>query len=239
MRKIFLYATIAVVGIALMSCGNDKNNAEDPQTDNPYPYLCVDDLMPLEMVPISQAEKTLSQMGFKGGWQKKGNEEFYLYVSDSKKDSIFLYVDTEGLVGKGLVTTISYQASKGVIPSDAKGWLSHIPEKVALPERISQLTKANELPFFYAVKAIPSYKDEDAYYTYGEYIAGLQNISSGEQVLAMWGSGPVLNSAPTGYYGGIEMWYNYMNGKDMANLRLYGFYHEKDDNEPIMPPDVE
>ena len=235
MKKIFMYAIIAFVGIALMSCDKDKNNADDPKTDKPYPYLRVDDLMPLEMVSISQAEEQLSKMGFLGGWQETGE---YLYVSKSKKDSIFLYVDTEGLVGKGLVTTISYHASKGVIPSDAKGWLAHIPEKVALPERISQLTKANELPFFYASTAIPSYEDENAYYTYSEYIAGLQNLSSGMQISAAWGSGPVPNNYPTGYYGGIEMVYNYMNGRDMAILMLYGFYHKQNDNEPIMP-DVE
>ena len=235
MKKIFMYAMIAFVGIALMSCDKDKNNADDPKTDTPYPYLRVDDLMPLEMVSISQAEEQLSKMGFLGGWQETGE---YLYVSKSKKDSIFLYVDTEGLVGKGLVTTISYHASKGVIPSDAKGWLAHIPEKVVLPERISQLTKANELPFFNAVTAIPPYEDENAYYTYSEYIAGLQNLSSGMQILALWGSGGVPNYYPTGYYGGIEMVYNYMNGRDMAILMLYGFYHKQNDNEPIMP-DVE
>jgi len=237
LKKLFMYAMIAFAGIALMSCDKDKNNANDPKTDNPYPYLRVDDLMPLEMIPISQAEEKLAQMGFKGGWKQEGNEEFYLYVSDSKKDSIFLYVDTEGLVGKGVVTTVSYQASKGVIPSDAKEWLAHIPETVALPERISQLTKANELPFFYAVNALPSLEEEDVYYTYQEYITGLQNLSSGMQILAMWGSGGVPNNYPTGYYGGVEMVYNYMNGRDMAILMLYGFYHEQDDNEPIMPED--
>ena len=55
------------------------------------------------------------------------------------------------------------------------------------------------------------------------------------QILAMWGSGPVPNNYPTGYYGGIEMVYNYMNGSDMAILKLYGFYHKQNDNEPIMP----
>lgn len=232
MKKIFMYAIIAFVGIALMSCDKDKNNADDPKTDNPDPYLRVDDLMPLEMVSISQAEEQLSKMGFAAEASAIGE---YLYVSKSKKDSIFLYVDTEGLVGKGLVTTISYQASKGVIPSDAKGWLAHIPEKVTLPERISQLTKANELPFSNAVTAIPPYEDENAYYTYSEYIAGLQNLSSGMQILAMWGSCGVSIDYPTGYYGGIEMVYNYMNGSDMAILKLYCFYHKQNDNEPIMP----
>ena len=228
MRKIFLYAMIAFIGIALMSCDKDKNNAEDPTTDNPYPYLRVDDLMPLHSLPIAQAETAINKMGYKGGWQQKGNETFYLYVSDSKNDSIFLEVDSEGIVN-----TVSYQASKGIIPSDAKGWLSHIPEKVALPEKISKLTQINELPFFVAGLETPN--DGKAYYTYQEYIKGLQNLSSGMEIIAQWGSGPVPNEYPSGYYGGITMLYSYRNGKDQAILMLYSFYHEQKEDKPIDP----
>ena len=52
---------------------------------------------------------------------------------------------------------------------------------------------------------------------------------------AWWGSGPVPNYYPTGYYGGIYMRYRYVNNTDWANLYVGFEYHEQNDNEPIMP----
>ena len=46
MKNFFIYAMIAFVGMALMSCDKDKNNANDPQT-NSEDYLQLSDLTPL------------------------------------------------------------------------------------------------------------------------------------------------------------------------------------------------
>lgn len=240
MKKYFIYAVMALASLSFVACNKDKNDAETPETsetNNPYPYLRVDDLMPLYMLPIGQAEEMINQIGYKGGWQQKGNEAYYLYVSKSKKDSIILYVDLEGrYMGKGLVYTISYQASKGVTPSNAKGWLAHNPENIKLPARVSKLTGKQELPFLYALTNYPPLEEKEGdeiYSTYTEYKTGIKNLSSGMQTIAIWGSAGVPNNAPTGYYGGIQMLYDYINGKDRAILMLYGFYHEYNDNEPI------
>lgn len=235
MKKIFMYAMIAFVGIALMSCDKDKNNADDPKTDNPYPYLRVDDLMPLEMVSISQAEEILAQMGFKGGWRtytiyidgKSYQQEDYLYFSKDKQDSILLFPNS-----KGLIQEVSYNASRGVIPSDAKAWLTHIPEKVSIPERIAKIVDREDISFLLMREWE---KDEIFCQTYSEYLEAIKNLSSGMFIDAWWGSGPVPNYYPTGYYGGIYMRYRYVNNTDWANLYVGFEYHEQNDNEPIMP----
>ena len=239
MKKIFMYAIIAFVGIALMSCDKDKNNAEDSKTDNPYPYLRVDDLMPLQLLTISQAEEKLAQMGYKGGWQtytayeegKSYQQQDYLYFSDDKKDSIFLFPNSAGIIEE-----ISYNASKGAIPSEAKEWLTHIPEIVTIPERIAKIVGREDISFLLMREWE---KGEIFCQTYSEYLAAIKNLSSGMFIDAWWGSGPVPNSAPTGYYGGIYMRYRYVNNTDWANLYVGFEYHEQKDNEPIMPPDAE
>ena len=61
MKKIFLYAMIAFVSIALMSCNKDKNNVDDPTTENPYAYLRLSDITPLHMISLAKAEEKLRQ----------------------------------------------------------------------------------------------------------------------------------------------------------------------------------
>lgn len=227
MKRIFLYAMIAVSGIALMSCDKEKNNAEDPTSDIPYPYLRVDDLMPLQMISISQAEEKLAKMGYKGGWQtyttyedgKSFQQQDYLYFSGDKKDSILLFPNAEGLIEE-----ISYNASRGVIPSEAKAWLTHIPEEVTIPERIAQIVGKNKIAFLLMREWE---KDEIFCQTYSEYLAAIKNLASGMFIDAWWGSGPVPISAPSGYYGGIYMRYKYVNNTDWANLYIGFEYHEQ------------
>ena len=108
-----MYAMIAFVGIALMSCDKDKNNADDPQA-NSKEYLQLNDLTPLHLIPLSQAEAKLKEMGF------TDEEEKYVYTSVDKKERIF-----GGLNSDRLVEGVTYIASKGIVPSDAKKWLSH------------------------------------------------------------------------------------------------------------------
>lgn len=236
MKKIFLYAMITVSGIALMSCDKDKNNADDPTSDNPYPYLRVDDLMPLQMISISQAEEQLAKMGYKGGWQmyttyedgKSYQQQDYLYFSRDKKDTILLFPNSEGQIEE-----ISYNASRGVIPSEAKAWLTHIPEEVTIPERIAQIVGKNKIAFLLMREWE---KDEIFCQTYSEYLAAIKNLASGMFIDAWWGSGPVPNSAPSGYYGGIYMRYRYVNNTDWANLYIGFEYHEQQpDVEPQDP----
>ncbi len=213
MKKLFTYAIIAFAGIALMSC-NKQNNPDDPTSDNPYPYLRVDDLMPLEMISISEAETKLVKMGFNGGWQTYmmygGQDQGYLYTSADKKDTILLRPNSEGLI-----KAVTYIGSKGVIPSEAKSWLTHIPEKIKLSESLSEIMGVTEYTFAYANHA----DGQETYKTYSEYIGMLNNISSGMFIAAVWGTIPY---AP----GGVAMYYDYRNNIDQATLCL-GFDMEK------------
>lgn len=236
MKKIFMYAMIAFAGIALMSCDKDKNNAKDPTTDNPYPYLRVDDLLPLQMISVSQAEEKLAKMGYKGGWQtytiyedgKSYQQQDYLYFTEDKKDSIFLFPNPEGLIEE-----IAYNASKGIIPTDAKTWLTHIPEKVTIPERIAQIVGRNEIAFFLMCERE---KEEIVCKTYSEYLEAIKNLTSGMFIDAWWGSSPmVATSDPSGYYEVIYMRYRYINNTDWANLSIEFKYHEQKEDKPLDP----
>ena len=245
MKKYFIFILLVVAGLALVSCdkSKDQNNPEnaqentqnDPQTNpqdstgsNPYPYLRLEDLSPLHLLPIAKAEETVTKMGFKGGWQTKNGEGFYLYVSDSKTDSIFLETDSAGIVH-----IISYQASKGVLPSDAKGWLGHIPEQIILPEKAAQLTGQSILAFFDSYVDLP--QGENHCMEYKDYIAKLQDLSTGCLVQAVWGS-PIPENHPDGYYGQVIMVYDYTNNKDFVILMLSTFYHKQREPEPVIDP---
>lgn len=231
-----MYAMIVFVGIALVSCDKEKNNAEDPTSNNPYPYLRVDDLIPLQMISVSQAEEKLAKMGYKGGWQtymiyedgKSYQQQDYLYFSKDKRDSIFLFPNSEGIIEE-----ISYNACKGIIPTDAKAWLTHIPEKVEIPEKVAQIVGKNEIAFLLMREWE---KDEIFCQTYSEFLESIKNLASGMFIDAWWGSGPVPNSAPSGYYGGIYMRYRYVNNIDWANLYIGFEYHEQKEDKPLNPP---
>ena len=240
MKKIFMYAMIAFVGIALMSCDKDKNNADEPKTDNPYPYLRVDDLMPLELLSLSQAEAKLANMGFNGGLQKykiedgKYSDE-YLYTSSDKRDTVFLGHDTQ----YGVVTVL-YKASKGVVPSSAIGWLSHFPENITIPQKAIEISGQNNLPFSSAWTR--NLRDGEIIAnanTYSKYINLISDLTTGIEIGALWGTLGVTNSWPSGYYGGVIVYYNYVDNKDFAAIDIAFFYHEHKDLEPIMPPDAE
>ena len=74
---------LCAASMLLVACNDKKDepNASGTQTttlDNPYPYLRVNDLMPLELIPLAQAEEKLATLGFKGGWNSK--EKKYIYV---------------------------------------------------------------------------------------------------------------------------------------------------------------
>lgn len=222
MKKTLLYVVVACVGLMTVSC-KDSNKSEDPKTtDNPYAYLRVSDLMPMFLTPLAQAEAIVLKMGYKGGWQIVNGEGAYLYTSPSQKDSIFL--DT---AADGSVCYVQYIAEgKGVVPSDAKGWLSHLPENVTLPERVATLVKSNYAPFFDSYLEKPN-ESGIRCTAYQEYLNNVQSLVSGVSVEAVWGAGGVPNDYPSGYYGNIVMTYKFENNKDRALLSLAGFYHEQ------------
>ena len=224
MKKIFLYAMIAFVSIALMSCNKDKNNVDDPTTENPYAYLRLSDITPLHMISLAKAEEKLARMGYNGGWQKYISDgetyEAYLYTSVSKKDSLFLSPDADGII-----ESITYFAkNKGVIPSDAKGWLTHIPASVTIP------TWKDSLPFQGA--GVGNVECNDG--AYSQYVSALDNLVSGMDVTAIWGDPMVGGNMPTGDYCGIFMSYYYMNNEDCAYLVL-SVEHHVQQGEPESP----
>ena len=256
MKKYFLLILLLVAGLALVSCdkSKDQNNPADPQgsaqTDpqtnpqdslnpSPFVYLSYAELEPLLMISLSKAEENLAKMGYKGGFQsytyyedgKEYKEDRYLYTSEDKRDSVILFPNSEGMIEE-----ISYNASKGVIPSEAKGWLTHIPEKIPVPQRISEVISYTEVPFLLMREWV---KDEIFCQTYSDYLDVINNqLASGMFIDAWWGSGPVPTTAPSGYYGGVYMRYKYINNEDWANLYIGFYYHEKEDYpEPIMPGD--
>ena len=249
MKKYFIFVLLVVAGLAIVSCdkGKDQNNAENPQENpqtnpqdssktNPYPYLRYTDLEPLLHISLSTAEEQLAKMGYKGGYQsytyyedgKQYTENRYLYLPEDKKDSVMLFPDSEGVVAG-----ISYNASRGVIPSEAKAWLIHIPEKIVIPQRLVKLVDVSELPFTLMREWS---KDEIRCSTYSEYLDAINNkLASGMFIDAWWGA-PVAPSAPAGYYGMVAMRYKYINNTDWSNLSIEFAYHEpKNDPEPVDP----
>ena len=225
MKKVFLLLLCAAT-MLLVACNDKKDepNSSGTQTtttDNPYPYMRVSDLMPLELIPLAQAEEKLAVLGFKGGWNS--NEKKYIYVSSDKNETIELKQSAE--LG---VTEVFYRASKGIIPSDAKGWLAHIPQNVEIPIKATQLTGINEITFTNAGIRTP----ESVASTYAEYIEMLKTLASGMDLMAMWGVplGPSPAMGPSGYYGGIIMTYLYENNADEATLTIN--FRDHDENQP-------
>ena len=251
MNKYFVFILLVFAGLVLVSCdkGKDQNNAENPQENpqtnpqdsteiNPLPYLRVDDLMPLQMISLRLAEEKLAERGYEGGWQtytrcddgKLHEQQNYLYFSEDKKDSIVLYPNSEGLI-----EGVEYYSSRGVVPSEAKAWLTHIPEKVNIPEKIAEIVGREEIAFNFMQE---SGKNNIECSTYSEFLETIKNLSSGMFILAAWGE-VVPRTAPSGYYGGfIAIKYSYSNNVDAAYLSLSFAYHEqKNDPEPAGPGD--
>lgn len=206
MKKIFLYAMIAVSGIALMSCDKDKDNAEDPKTDNSYPYLRLTDLTPLHLISLSQAESKLKDMGFKSNGYSN-EEDGYIYYSADKKETIVF-----GLNNVGETEAVAYIASKGIMPSDSKAWLSHIPETTTLPKY--------EIPLPFGGYSIAKGSEEPQFYenNYAEYVNAINNITKGMSVNAIWGEKEVPEDATVGYSVGIV--YSYEDNVDQAILSI-------------------
>ena len=251
MKKYFIFILLLVAGVALVSCdkGKDQNNAENSQENaqttpqdstetNPYTYLRVEDLKQLQLISIADAEAILTKMGYKGGWQTykdpDGHEkEDYLYTSVDNRDTIFLFTDpTFG------VYFVHYKASKGVVPSEAKAWLTHIPENYPLQEKAKQISGLSDIPFSAAHLMGPTEDVHIQCSTYDEYLKNLNNLSSGMVVDVRWGSYLVPSDWPTGYYGGVSMDYTYKNNRDAAELVIGFRYHEHvDESGPVMPGD--
>ncbi len=231
MKKNLLFVLFAFTGLLLSSCNNDQNNPETdknnqttPQTDtNPYPYLRVSDLMPLELMTIAQAEAKLAEMGYKGGWDatKKG----YIYLSSDKNEKITL-----GHTSEFGVYQVSYEAEKGVIPSQASPWLKHIAEKVSLPAKAIEISGVKEISF--SSGGCRGTK-EISCPTYPDFLNMVSDLSSGMLVTGYWGAPIVTNNYPTGYYGGIIISYEYEDNKDYAMLTIRFIYHEQKDDKPL------
>ncbi len=127
---------------------------------------------------------------------------------------------------------VHYKASKGVAPSEAKTWLTHIPENYKLQEKAKQISGLSEIPFTAANFLGPQEGVRINCSTYPEYLEKLNNLSSGVQVDVRWGSYLVPNDWPTGYYGGISMDYMYKNNRDAVELVIGFRYHEHKDSLP-------
>ena len=216
MKKIFIYAMIAFVGIALMSCDKDKNNADDPQT-NSKEYLQLNDLTPLHLIPLSQAEAKLKDMGF------TDEDEKYVYTSSDKKERI-----VGGLNSDGLVEGLTYIASKGIVPSDAKKWLSHISEKVTLPKYKRSIPFAGAY-FYNRVEEDPKMGDDPIYVakTYQQHISLLENLASGMRVEVFWEEDDIPENESVGY--SVAIIYRYGNNIDQATLSIASLHRVEPD----------
>lgn len=228
---------LCVATMSLVGCKNGQNEPGNPTADNPYPYLRVSDLMPLELLPLSQAEAKLANMGYTGGWQTYIDEDGkstgdYLYTSSDKRDTIVLDQDP-----KYGVVTVVYKASKGIIPSKASAWLSHVPEKVTIPQKAIEISGQKNITFSSAwMRGLKGGEMLDNTNIYSEYIEMAKDITSGVDFGALWGTLAISTDWPTGYYGGVMMNYSYENNQDRASITLAFYYHEQKDNKPLDPP---
>ena len=210
--------------MSLISCNKTQNEpdntGEEPTTENPYPYLRLSDLTPLHMISLAKAEEKLAKMGFNGGKQTSGEYEGkYVYISKDKNEKIHLSPNSEGII-----ESMYYTASKGVIPSNAKGWLAHLSESVTIP------TWKDPLPFYIGVVGGIGVLE-----SYTTYVKALDNLASGMSVRAIWGHDFLDSSKPTGDYCGIDIQYSYENNIDFAML-LFGIeHHTYQDNKPQDP----
>ena len=198
-----------------MSC--NQNNPEESK--NPYPYLRLSDLAALHRVPLKNAEAKLAEMSYTGGWQKyydvrnQAYEEAYLYTSKEKQDTIILVPSTNGEI-----KMVNYIATKGILPADAKSWLTHIPEKASMQNWKDILDFMGGSVYNYATK-------QEAGGNYSEYCKAVENITSGTMAQATWHS-----ESSTGYCY-INLMYEYSNNTDFAMLVISSEVND----EPIDP----
>lgn len=232
MKKYFIIILLLFVGLALVSCdkGKDQNNAENPlenpQTNpqdstesNPYPYLRLQDLSSLHLITLSQAEAILKEMGF------SDKDEKYIYTSSDKKERI-----VGGLNSDGLVEGLSYVASKGIAPNDAKKWLIHISENVTLPKYKRSIPFAGAY-FYDRVEEDPKIEEEPKYIakTYSQYIGLLENLASGMRVEVFWEEDNIPEDESVGY--SVAIIYRYGNNIDQAILSIASLHRI----EPVEP----
>ena len=210
MKKIFMYAMIAFVGVALMSCSKGKNNADDPQTKTKG-YLQLSDLTPLHLIPLSQAEANLKEMGYSSGYSNK--EDGYIYYSADKKETIVF-----GLNSEEQTEAVYYMASKGIAPEDAKDWLSHMSESVTLPMYKRSIPFAGAY-YYDSVEEDPKMEDEPKYVadTYQQYIRLLASLTSEMRVEVFW-EDDIPENESVGY--GAFMKYSYGGNIDQAILAI-------------------
>lgn len=177
MKKYFLFAMIACLGIVLVSCENGSG-----QGKNPYPYLRLSDLAPIPLAPLSKADVKLAELGFnKYGKVTEGGHSYYLYFSNDKLDTIYCSINTDELVNN-----ITYYSAKQVLPSEASGWLAHIPETVNLPN------------YAESFQFTGAWFGKDDTYSYSEY---LNEIKDGvEDISAEWSTTTNDNNSIYIYY---------------------------------------
>ena len=222
MKKIFMYAMIAFVGVALMSCSKGKNNADDLQTKTKG-YLQLSDLTPLHLIPLSQAEANLKEMGYSGGYSNK--EDGYIYYSADKKETIVF-----GLNSEEQTEDVIYMASKGIAPEDAKDWLSHMSEKVTLPKYKRFIPFAGAY-YYNSVEEDPKMEDDPIHVakTYQQYISLLENLASGMRVEVFWEEDDIPENESVGY--SVAIIYRYGNNIDQATLSIASLHRV----EPNLP----
>jgi len=187
-----------------------QKQCRDPQA-NQHEYLRLSDLTPLHLISISQAEAKLKEMGY---GNKEKDEELYIYTSSDNKERILCALNEDNLI-----EVIGYVASKGISPSDAKAWLSHIPANVSLPKY------ARSIPFdvaeyYDSPKEDPKLTEEPKFVakTYQQYINLLEELHSGMRVAASWEEEDIPETETVGY--GVQMAYSYGDYVDQAILSI-------------------
>lgn len=190
--------------LSLAACDNDKNKADDPQTN----YLRLSDLTPLHLVSLSQAESKLKEMGFTNA------DEEYVYTSSKQNESIVCELNSDGFI-----ESLSYIASKGIVPKDAKKWLSHISENVTLPKYIRTIPFAGAY-FYNSVGEDPKMEEEPKFIaeSYQQYISLLENLTSGMRVEVFWEEDNIPEDESVGY--SVAMIYCYGDNVDQAILNI-------------------
>ena len=145
-------------------------------------------------------------MGFKSNGYSN-EEDGYIYYSTDKKESIVF-----GLNSNGNTEAVAYIASKGISPSAAKAWLTHIPETTTLPKY--------EIPLPFGGYSIANGNEEPQFYEddYAKYVNVIKGLTQGMSVNAIWGEKEVPQDATVGY--SVGMVYSYENNVDQAILHI-------------------
>ncbi|MBR6493020.1 MAG: hypothetical protein IKT13_03695, partial [Paludibacteraceae bacterium] len=209
---------------------HDENQPNPGDPNQPTPnepelvrYLNLSDITQLHLLSQSQAVEILAEMGFYGTKQYDNGEEYILYSTADKKESIVWALNEDGLV-----EAISYRASKGISLSEVKRWLAHIGETTYLQ------SWGEYLPFGGAWYG--PYGDEmnqTKVDSYSDYLGVLDQLSEGTQVEAIWEIPEDLlpENAKVAYSVGIQ--YSYVNNIDQAVINIACLHKV----EPTLPPE--